>query len=106
MTSSPHGPYVLGYTRATMASDNRKQNGNVKQIPKRCLSSDCTLQLECMKLELLVIVDQRATVNTFPGLVHTARHTMGVGFTLSWCANLREAANHGKVSDWGEVVTR
>ncbi len=40
-----------------------------------------------MKLESLVIVDQHATVNTFPGLVHTARHTMGVGFTLSWCAN-------------------
>ena len=47
------------------------------------LSSDCTLQLECMKLELLVIADQRAAVNTFPGLVHTARHTMGVGFTRS-----------------------
>ena len=47
------------------------------------LSSDCTLQLECMKLELLVIVDQRATVNTFPGLVHTARHTMEVGHTRS-----------------------
>ena len=46
------------------------------------LSSDCTLQLECMKLELLVIADQRAAVNTFPGLVHTARHTMGVGSTL------------------------
>ena len=36
---------------------------------------------EPMKLESLVIVDQHATVNTFPGLVHTARHTMGVGFT-------------------------
>ena len=75
-------------------------------ISKNRLSSDCTLQLECMKLESLVIVDQRATVNTFSGLVHTARHTMGVGFTLSRCANLREAADHGKVSDWGEVVTR
>ncbi|CEG44224.1 hypothetical protein PHALS_14483 [Plasmopara halstedii] len=32
-----------------------------------------------MKSESLVIVDQNATVNTFPGLVHTARHTMGVG---------------------------
>ena len=52
-----------------------------KLIPKRRLSSDCTLQLECMKLESLVIVDQHATVNTFPGLVHTARHTMGIGFT-------------------------
>ena len=61
---------------------NRKQDGDIKQILKRCLSSDCTLQLECMKLELLVIADQRAAVNTFPGLVHTARHTMGVGSTL------------------------
>jgi hypothetical protein len=77
-----------------------------KLIPKNRLSSDCSLQLESMKLESLVIVDQRATVNTFSGLVHTARHTMGVGFTLSRCANLREAADHGKVSDWGEVVTR
>ena len=54
-----------------------------KRIPKICLSSDCSLQLESMKLESLVIVDQHATVNTFPGLVHTARHTMGVGFTRS-----------------------
>ena len=52
-----------------------------KLIPKNRLSSDCSLQLESMKLESLVIVDQRATVNTFSGLVHTARHTMGVGFT-------------------------
>jgi hypothetical protein len=51
-------------------------------------------------------VDQHATVNTFPGLVHTARHTMGVGSTLSGCANRKEAGHHGRVSDWGEVVTR
>ena len=49
------------------------------QILKSCLSSDCTLQLEYMKLESLVIADQHAAVNTFPGLVHTARHAMGVG---------------------------
>jgi len=55
--------------------------------PLRAGLSDCTLQLECMKLESLVIVDQHATVNTFPGLVHTARHTMGVGFTRRCCAN-------------------
>ena len=59
-----------------------------------------------MKLESLVIVDQHATVNTFPGLVHTARHTMGVGSTRRRWANLLEAADHGRVSDWGEVVTR
>ena len=75
-------------------------------IPKNRLSSDCSLQLDCMKLESLVIVDQHATVNTFPGLVHTARHTMGVGFTRRRRANRKEAAGHGKVSDWGEVVTR
>ena len=51
----------------------------VEQIFKSCLSSDCSLQLENMKLESLVIADQHAAVNTFPGLVHTARHAMGVG---------------------------
>jgi hypothetical protein len=43
-----------------------------------------------MKLESLVIVEQHATVNTFPGLVHTARHTMGVGQTLRRCSNSQE----------------
>ena len=71
---------------------------------KTGLSSDRSLQLDFLKSESLVIVDQHATVNTFPGLVHTARHTMGVGSTRRWCANL--AASHGRVSDWGEVVTR
>ncbi len=52
-------------------------------IVKSRLSSDRTLQLEYVKLESLVIVDQHATVNTFPGLVHTARHTMEVGSALS-----------------------
>ncbi len=46
---------------------------------KVCRSPDWSLQLDSMKSESLVIVDQNATVNTFPGLVHTARHTMGVG---------------------------
>ena len=87
MTSSHHGPYGLGYTRATMAVTMGSQLSNGELIPKNRLSSDCSLQLESMKLESLVIVDQHATVNTFPGLVHTARHTMGVGFTRRWCAN-------------------
>ena len=51
----------------------------VEAILKSYLSSDCTLQLEYMKLESLVIAEQHAAVNTFPGLVHTARHAMGVG---------------------------
>ena len=45
---------------------------------KTRLSSDCSLQPDYTKLESLVIADQNAAVNTFPGLVHTARHTMGV----------------------------
>ena len=82
-TSNHHAPYVLGYTRNTMAVNRGRQYREVEQIPKSRLSSDCRLQLACMKLELLVIADQHAAVNTFPGLVHTARHTMRVGNTRS-----------------------
>ncbi len=59
------------------------QDREVSQSQKTGLSSDCSLQLDCMKLESLVIVDQHATVNTFPGLVHTARHTIRVDSTRS-----------------------
>lgn len=83
MTSSPHGLYVWGYTRATMASTNRRELVRGCKSEKRCLSSDRSLQLDFVKLESLVIVDQHATVNTFPGLVHTARHTMGVNCSRS-----------------------
>ena len=92
MTSNHHAPYDLGYTRTTMGVNRRKQYSDVEQIPKNCPSSDCRLQLACMKSELLVIADQHAAVNTFPGLVHTARHTMGVGNTQSRSSNLREDA--------------
>ena len=66
-----------------MAVNNEEQNREGEQNLKNGLSSDCRLQLACMKLELLVIADQHAAVNTFPGLVHTARHTMGAGNTRS-----------------------
>ena len=59
----------------------------MEQITKTDLSSDCRLQLACMKSELLVIADQNAAVNAFPGLVHTARHTMEVGGAQSWSVN-------------------
>ena len=83
-----------------------KRLSDEKQIPKNCLSSDCRLQPACMKSELLVIADQHAAVNTFPGLVHTARHTMGVCNTRSQYPNRKEGAAEGGISDWGEVVTR
>ena len=76
-------------------------------IFKVCLSSDRSLQLDYVKLESLVIADQHAAVNTFPGLVHTARHTMGIGCTRSrWANPFREAGVYGVVGNWGEVVTR
>ena len=83
MTSSPHGPYRWGYTRHTMAGTKGSQPARGSQSHKAGRSPDCSLQLDCMKSESLVIADQLAAVNTFPGLVHTARHTMEVGFTRS-----------------------
>ncbi len=83
MTSNNHAPYVLGFTRNTMAINRVKQSREAERNTKSRLSSDCRLQPACMKSELLVIADQHAAVNTFPGLVHTARHTMRVGNTRS-----------------------
>ena len=99
-------PLRAGLHTCYNGGDSGQRDSDVELISKSHLSSDCTLQLECMKLESLVIADQHAAVNTFPGLVHTARHTMGVGFTLSRCGNRKELADHGRISDWGEVVTR
>jgi hypothetical protein len=106
MTSSPHGPYAQGYTRATMAGTKSREPAKASKSQKTSLSSDCSLQLDCMKLESLVIGDQHAPVNTFPGLVHTARHTMGVGCSRSRNSNRKEEPYQGAVGDWGEVVTR
>jgi hypothetical protein len=66
-----------------MVGTEGRQPARGSQSQKTDRSPDRTLQLECVKLESLVIADQHAAVNTFPGLVHTARHTMGVGFTRS-----------------------
>ena len=76
MTSNHHAPYDLGYTRATMVTTKGSKVARPSKPHKGHLSSDCSLQFDYMKLESLVIVDQNVTVNTFPGLVHTARHTM------------------------------
>ena len=81
MRSSHHAPYVQGYKRATMAGTEGCKTVRWSESQKAGLSSDCRLQLACMKSELLVTVGQHTTVNTFPGLVHTARHTTKVGNT-------------------------
>ncbi len=88
MTSNHHGPYVLGYTRATMAGTARRsETVTWSQSLKACLGSDWSLKLDSMKVESLVIAHQHGAVNTFPGLVHTARHTTRVGGTRSRLSN-------------------
>ena len=83
MTSNHHVPYVLGYTRTTMVATERSEAARQSKTEKSSPSSDCRLQLAYMKLELLVMAGQHTAVNTFPGLVHTARHTMRVENTRS-----------------------
>ncbi len=87
MTSSPHGPYIPGFTRATMAGTKGCNTARWSQSQKAGLSSDWSLQLDSMKSESLVIADQHAAVNTFPGLVHTARQATKAGSTRSRRAN-------------------
>ena len=106
MTSNHHALYALGYTRATLVGTESSERAISSESQKADLSSDCRLQLAYMKSELLVIANQNVAVNAFPGLVHTARHTMGVGNTRSRRANRKEAGVEGRINDWGEVVTR
>ena len=79
MTSNQHALYVLGNTRATMAVTKRSEPARGSKSHKGGLSSDWSLQFDSTKAELLVIADQHAAVNTFPGIVHTARQTMRAG---------------------------
>ena len=81
MTSSQHGPYIQGYTHATMAGPKGSQGASRSESHKAGPSADGRLQLACLKAELLVTAGQHTAVNTFPGLVHTARHVMGAGNT-------------------------
>ena len=92
MTSNHHAPYDLGYTRATMVGTTSSETVTWSKSHKADLSSDCSLQLDYMKLESLVIVNQHVTVNTFSSLVHTARHTMRVCNTQSRWLNRKERA--------------
>ncbi len=83
MTSNPHGPYIPGYTRATMTGTKGCKTARWSESQNTCLSTDYSLQLDCMKAESLVSADQQAALNTFPGLVHTARQAMEAGGTRS-----------------------
>ncbi len=98
MTSNHHAPYVLGYTRATMAGTEGSEGATRSGTQKAGPSSDCRLQPACMKSESLVIAGQHTAVNTFPGLVHTARHTTKVGNTRSRWANPARGSSRRR---WG-----
>ena len=87
MTSNHHAPYDLGYTRTTMAGTTGSETARLSKSQKQALSSDRRLQLASVKSESLVIAGQHTAVNTFPGLVHTARHITKVGCTRSASAN-------------------
>ena len=106
MTSSHHGPYVLGYTRATMVGTERSEAARRSESQKADPSTDWSLQLDSTKLESLVIAHQHGAVNTFPGLVHTARHTIRVGGTRSRQPNSNGGGAEGTSGEGGEVVTR
>ena len=83
MTSNHHAPYILGYTRATMAITKSCKTAKSSESQKNSLSSDCGLQPAHMKSELLVIPNQNVGVNAFPGLVHTACQAMRAEGTQS-----------------------
>ncbi len=91
MTSSPHGLYVQGCTRPTMARTEGSDPARASKSQKTRPSSDCRLQLACMKSESLVIVGQHTTVNVFLSLVHTARQA-----TKVWGRRSRRANPKGR----------
>ena len=76
-------PLRAGLHTCYNGGDSGQQSREGELISKSRLSSDCSLQLESMKAESLVIADQHAAVNMYPGPVHTARHTLGIGFARS-----------------------
>ena len=80
MTSSQHGPYALGYTHATMAGTMGREGASRSQShqSRPQLGSQAATRLH-VNAESLVTAGQHTAVNTFPGLVHTARHVMEAG---------------------------
>ena len=83
MPLTPWATHVLQWLGQRAATPQ-----GIANLIKPSLSSDCRLQLACMKEESLVIAGQHTAVNSFPGLVHTARHTMEAGHARSSYPNL------------------
>ncbi len=107
MTSSQHGSYVLGYSHATMGWTDRCETARWSQSDKPFLSSDCRLQLACMKPELLVTVGQPYYGEYVPGpCTHRPSRHGSWQHLKSPSQPAREAGAQGGADDWDEVVTR
>ena len=107
MTSSHHGPYAQGYTRATMAGTKGSEPATVSESQKPGPSSDCSLQLDCMKSESLVIVDQPCYGEYVPGpCTHRPSRHGSRECPKSVTEPFGGGAAEGKFGNWGEVVTR
>jgi hypothetical protein len=101
MTSSHHGPYVQGYTRATMADTKSRKTARWSQSQKVCLSSDWSLQLDSMKPESLVIADQLRRGEYVPEpCTHRPSSHESWGYLKSLTQPAREGGAHGKTGDW------
>ena len=91
MTSNHHAPYDLGYP-STMDNTKGSETARSSKSHKVVLSSDCSLELDYMKLESLVIVDQHAHGEIVPGsCTHRPSHTR-VSNTRSRWSNLLGAS--------------
>ena len=104
--SNSHGPAREDFTRHKMDGAEGSQTARWRHSQKTDRRPDWRLKLVYMKTEALEIEGQHSAVNTFPGLVYTARHTMRVGCARSREPDSKEGAYHGVFHDWGEVVTR
>ncbi len=106
-TSSHHGPYVWGYTRATMAGTMGCNIARWSQPQKTGLSSDWSLQLDSMKLESLVIEDQLRLGEYVPGpCTHRPSHDPSRLHPKSLAQPAREGGAEGVIGEGDEVVTR
>ena len=107
MTTSHHAPYVLGYTRATLAGTKGCKTVRLSESQKAGPSSDWRLQLASMKAELLVIADQQRRGEYVPGpCTHRPSHHESRSNQKSVTKPARDGAAQGFGGDWGEVVTR
>ena len=107
MTSDHHAPYVQGFTHATMAGTTGCDAATRSGSLKTGLSSDRSLQLDCVKAESLVIANQQRRGECVPGpCTHRPSHHESRFYPKPVGQRAIEAAVYGRADDWGEVVTR